>query len=116
MENPRGGFSGVFKGGNYKQYRPSYPQGKGKQPMVGQDRPRCRFSGKHPNGPCNIQCYGCGELGYKMNVCPKAAWNQPRALPATHQQRPPNSAPQGRPSVPGAAQQPRNPRKQQVGG
>ena len=39
MGNPRGGFSKGFKGGNYKQYRPSYPYGKGKQPRVGQDRP-----------------------------------------------------------------------------
>jgi len=30
MEVHRGG----FRGGNYKQYRPSYKQGKGKQPMA----------------------------------------------------------------------------------
>jgi len=115
MEIHRGG----FRGGNYKQHMPSYPQGKGKQPMAGQNRPFCKSCRRHHDGPCileNVWRYGCGELGHRMNNCPKAAWNQSRTLPTADQQRPPTSAPEGRPLAPGVSQQPRNFKKRQARG
>jgi len=114
-----GNYRRGFKGENYKHYRPSCPQRKGKQPTVKKNRPLYSICGRHHDGPSNlgnIRCYGCEELGHKINDCPKDTWNQPRMQPAADQRRLLNSAPQGRLSTPGASQQPRNSRKRQVGG
>jgi len=111
MGSQQGGFGNRFQGGSYRQYRPNYPQDKGKQPMSKQGRPLCGKCKRHHSRPChldNIRCFGSGEVGYKMNDCPKAAWNQPRIGLAPNQQRPPNFTPQGRPPAPNTSQQPRN--------
>jgi len=87
--------------------------------MAWRNRPFCTSYGKHHDGPCifeNVRCYGCGELGHKMNSCPRDVWNQGRTLPMVGQQRPPISTPQGRPLAPGASQQLRSFKKRQVGG
>ena len=108
-----------FRGRNYKQYKPSYPQGKGKRPRAWRNRPFCRSCGRHHDRPCtleNMRCYGCGEMGHKMNNCLKTAWNQSKMPSTAYQPRPQTSAPRGRPPAPGASQQTRNFKKPQAGG
>ena len=51
-----------------------------------------------------------------MSNCPKAAWNQGRTLLAVDQQKPPTSAPRGRPTAIRINQPTRNFKKSQVGG
>jgi len=58
MGNYRGGFGGGFKGGNYKEYRPSYPQGKGKQLMAKQNRPSVGFVGDITMDHVTLGIYG----------------------------------------------------------
>jgi len=63
-----------------------------------------------------MRCYGCGEVGYKMNNCPKAAWNREKIVPGTGPRNPSTSAPRGRPPATGPAQANKNFKKPQVGG
>ena len=112
-------FRGGFKGENNKHYRPNYPPGKGKQPMNWRDQPLCERCRKRHDGACEvtrIQCYGCGEMGHKINKCPRVAWNQSGVPPPTNQSRPPTFAPRGRPPAPRVGQWTGNDKKSQVGG
>ena len=67
-----------LKGGNPKRFNTGGPQNKGQQPIPWQNRTPWNTCGRFYLGQCTIevmQCYGCGEVGHKMNNCLKVAWN-----------------------------------------
>ena len=55
-------------------------------------------------------------MGHKVSNCPKAVWNQGRTLPVADQQKPPTSAPHGRPPATRTNRPTRNFKKLQAGG
>jgi len=68
-------------------------------------------------GPCPLEplrCYGCGEMGHKVNNCLKAAWNQEKTVPETRPRNPPTQARRRRPPVSGPPN--KNFKKPQAGG
>ena len=63
-----------------------------------------------------VRCYVCGEVGHKMNNCPKAAWNKEKNVQGAGPRNFPTTAPQGRPPATGLGQPNRNSKKPQAGG
>jgi len=109
-----------FQGREDERFRPSYPPGKGKQPMSEPPKfPPCRFCGKYHTGPCAFgsdRCFECGEKGHKWSECPKLGRGQDRTLPSTGPPRPPVPARSGGLPSSGPRQQARANKKPQAGG
>jgi len=107
-----------LRGFNPKRCNIGRPEEKGKQLMSWQNKPLCRTCGKLHSGQCTLEtmrCYRCGEMGHKMNNCPKATWNREKAAQVIGPRNPPTPAPRGRPPATGPALANKSFKKPQAG-